>query len=162
MDASLGQAFLAQARRHLSQDFLPKIRTCVEMLSEEELWWRANQNTNSIGNLILHLCGNLRQWVNSGIGGAPDTRERDLEFSERGPIPGEELLKRLEETVREVLTVLDSADPQTLRDSRHIQVYDVTGLQAIFHVVEHFSYHTGQIIYITRLLKNTDLKFYRL
>lgn len=161
MSDAIAAAFVDQAKRHLMQDFLPKIRRCAETLSEEEVWWRGNENTNSVGNLILHLCGNVRQWIISGVGGAPDTRERPLEFAERGPIPRTELIRKLEQTLEEAVGVLDSVDARSLLQPRRIQRYDVTGVQAIFHVVEHFSYHTGQIIYITRLLKNVDLKFYQ-
>lgn len=162
MNAEAAEAFISQAKHHLTRDFLPKLRACVKLLSDEEIWWRANENTNSVGNLLLHLAGNVRQWIIAGMGTAEDTRKRDAEFSARGPIPGKELLEKLESAVTEAVAVLDSVDRTRLLEKRPIQIYDVTGLQAIFHVVEHFSYHTGQIIYITRLLKNVDLKFYRL
>ena len=156
------QRFLSQARHHLNDDYLPKIRRCLEVLSPEDVWWRAHGNTNSIGNLILHLCGNVRQWIVSGLGGEEDRRRRPAEFSRRRPLPKDQLLEMLETTVREATQVLDSLSEQDLATTRRIQVYDVTGLQAILHVVEHFAYHTGQIIYITRLRKNVDLKFYDL
>lgn len=162
MNAEAAEAFISQAKHHLTRDFLPKLRACVKLLSDEQIWWRANENTNSVGNLLLHLAGNVRQWIIAGMGTAEDTRKRDAEFSARGPIPGKELLEKLESAVTEAVAVLDSVDRTRLLEKRPIQIYDVTGLQAIFHVVEHFSYHTGQIIYITRLLKNVDLKFYRL
>lgn len=156
------EAFLQQAVHHLSQDFLPKIRKCVELLSEEELWWRPNPHCNSVGNLLLHLSGNVRQWILSGVGGQEDRRQRDREFSETGPLPAASLLQQLEDTVREAVTLLQEMEPESLLKIRRIQVYEVNGLQAIFHVVEHFSHHTGQIIYITKQLKNQDLKFYNL
>lgn len=162
MSAELAEAFVDQAKHHLIQDFLPKVGRCVELLSDEEIWWRANENTNSVGNLILHLCGNVHQWITAGLAQQPDTRQRDLEFAERGPIPGDQLMKKLDQTLNQAVRVLDSLEPDTCLRKHRIQVYDVTGLQAIFHVVEHFSYHTGQIICITRMLKNIDLKFYRL
>ena len=154
--------FLSQARHYLNDDYLPKIRRCLEVLSGEDIWWRAHENTNSIGNLVLHLCGNVRQWIVSGLGGEEDRRRRPAEFSRRRPVPREQLLEMLETTVREATRVLDSLSEADLATTRRIQVYDVTGLQAILHVVEHFAYHTGQIIYITRLRKNVDLKFYDL
>ena len=156
------QHFLSQARHHLNDDYLPKIRRCLEVLSREDVWWRAHENTNSIGNLALHLCGNVRQWIVSGLGVEEDRRRRPAEFSRREPIPKDQLLEMLETTVGEAVRVLDSLSEEDLATSRRIQVYDVTGLQAVLHVVEHFSYHTGQIIYITRLRKNVDLKFYDL
>ncbi len=162
MSDELTRAFTQQAQRHLTEDFLPKISRCLEVLSDEEIWWRAHENTNSVGNLVLHLCGNVRQWIMSGLGGQLDSRHRDREFSERGPIPGDQLIRELEKTVQEAVQVLDSLAEQALLDKQRIQIYDVTGLQAIFHVVEHFSHHTGQIIYITRMKRNVDLKFYPL
>lgn len=162
MNPEAAEAFISQAKHHLTQDFVPKLRACVKLLSDEEIWWRANENTNSVGNLLLHLAGNVRQWIIAGMGTAEDTRKRDAEFSARGPLPGKELMEKLESAVTEAVAVLDSVERTRLLEKRPIQIYDVTGLQAIFHVVEHFSYHTGQIIYITRLLKNVDLKFYRL
>ena len=156
------QHFLSQARHHLKDDYLPKIRRCLEVLSREDVWWRAHENTNSIGNLVLHLCGNVRQWIVSGLGGEEDRRRRPAEFSRRQPLPKDQLLELLETTVGEAVRVLDSLSERNLATTRRIQVYDVTGLQAVLHVVEHFAYHTGQIIYITRLRKNIDLKFYDL
>ena len=153
--------FLSQARHHLNDDYLPKIRRCLEVLSRDDVWWRAHENSNSIGNLVLHLCGNIRQWIVSGLGGEED-RRRPVEFSRRRPVPKDQLLEMLETTVQEATQVLDSLSEQDLATTRRIQVYDVTGLQAVLHVVEHFAYHTGQIIYITRLRKNVDLKFYDL
>ena len=156
------QHFLSQARHHLNDDYLPKIRHCLEVLSREDVWWRAHENTNSIGNLVLHLCGNVRQWIVSGLGGEADRRLRPAEFSRRLPLPKDQLLEMLETTVGEAVRVLDSLSEKDLATTRRIQVYDVTGLQAVLHVVEHFAYHTGQIIYITRLRRNVDLKFYDL
>ena len=154
--------FLSQARHDLNHDYLPKIRRCLEVLSREDIWWRAHENTNSIGNLILHLCGNVRQWIVSGLGGEEDRRRRSAEFSRRLPLPKSQLLEELETTVQEATQVLETLSEQDLATTRRIQVYDVTGLQAVLDVVEHFAYHTGQIIYITRLRKNIDLKFYDL
>lgn len=156
------QRFLSQARHHLNDDYLPKIRRCFEVLSGEDIWWRAHENTNSIGNLVLHMCGNVRQWIVSGLGGEEDRRLRPVEFSQRLPLPKDQLRESLETTVSEATRVLDSLSEVDLATTRRIQVYDVTGLQAVLHVVEHFAYHTGQIIYITRLRKNIDLKFYDL
>lgn len=111
---------------------------------------------------MLHLSGNARQWIVSGVGGANGVRDRPQEFAERSLIPRDELLKRLRETLIDVDEVLRRLDPATLLEQRTIQGCDVTLLQAIFHVVEHFSMHTGQIIYITKQLTATDLHFYDL
>ncbi|HJU54726.1 MAG TPA: DinB family protein [Pyrinomonadaceae bacterium] len=154
------QAFIVKARSLLGEEYLPKIERCLERLSDEEIWWRANQESNSIGNLLLHLSGNARQWIVSGVGQTADGRVRQLEFDQREVVPREELLRLVRQTLSEVDDVLARLDPAGVLESRRIQGYDVTVLEAVFHVVEHFSMHTGQIILMTKLLKASDLKFY--
>lgn len=109
---------------------------------------------------MLHLCGNARQWIVSGVGGNPDTRQRDAEFAQRETIARADLLNLLRSTVADVTSVLKQLDSATLLDRRTIQGSDVDLLEAIFHVTEHFSMHTGQIILLTKLLAATDLHFY--
>ena len=155
-----GQAFIDYARALLSTDYVPKIERCLERLSDEQAWWRAGEKSNSIGNLLRHLSGNARQWIVCGIGGAPDRRERQLEFDAREVIPRAELLDQLKRTLDEVEETLARLDPSRLLEVRHIQGCDVTVLEAVFHVVEHFSMHTGQIILITKMLASADLGFY--
>ena len=156
----LGQAFIARSRYHLKDDYLPKIERCLSLVSDQQIWWRANEQSNSIGNLLLHLSGNARQWIVSGLGGSADHRLRDTEFDERSLISKQDLLGRLKDTLAEVDTVLAEFDPAKLLDSYRIQNYDVTALEAIFHVVEHFSMHTGQIILMSKMFAEVDLEFY--
>ena len=156
----ISNAFVAQARALLSHNFLPKIERCVEQLTDEKVWWRANQESNSIGNLLLHLSGNARQWIVCGLGGAPDERERQQEFDRRDLMPRNEILARLKQTIAEVDEVLARFELAQLLAPRRIQGSVVTALEAIFHVVEHFSMHTGQIILITKMLQQQDLNFY--
>ena len=156
----VARAFIEEARSQLSAEYLPKIERCLERLGDEQVWWRPNEQSNSIGNLLLHLEGNARQWVVCGVGGAPDRRARDAEFAARERIPRADLLARLRATLSEVDGVLARLDPATLLERRRIQGLDVTGLRAVFHVVEHFSMHTGQIIQLTKLLTGGDLAFY--
>ena len=92
---AIPQAFLNRASGYLLGDYLPKIERCLEKLSDEQIWWRANEESNSIGNLILHLCGNARQWIVCGVGSAPDARNRDAEFEQRDLIPRDELVTLL-------------------------------------------------------------------
>jgi uncharacterized damage-inducible protein DinB len=160
--ARMRRLFLASAQRTLAQHDLPRIVKCLEQLSEEEIWWRPNSAANSAGNLVLHLCGNVRQWMISGLGGAKDTRKRDLEFSERGPIPRKTLVTQLRQTVREESRILARLSDESLTRNYEIQGYRVTGLDTVFRVAEHFGYHTGQIIYITKLKRAQDLKLTRL
>ena len=141
-------------------DYLPKIERCLERLTDEQIWWRPNEESNSIGNLVLHLCGNARQWIVSGVGGEADRRQRDAEFAQRELVPRDQLLSLLHSTLADVARVLRGLDPATLLERRTIQSSDVDLLEAIFHVTEHFSMHTGQIIMLTKMVTATDLRFY--
>lgn len=156
----IAQNFIRDAREYLSEHYLPKIEHCLEHLTDEQLWWRANPESNSIGNLLLHLSGNARQWIVAGVGGAPDVRERGGEFSETGPVPRAELIGRLRATVREADEVLGRLSPSELTGRRLIQGCEVSVLTAVFHVVEHFSMHTGQVLLLTKMLASRDLAFY--
>ena len=159
-DHTIAEAFIAQASEFLLGDYLPKIERCLDELNDEQIWWRANEESNSIGNLILHLCGNVRQWIVCGLGSAPDNRNRDSEFEQRDVIAREELVSLLRSTLSDAQTTLQSLDPSTLLESRKIQGNDIDILEAIFHVTEHFSMHTGQIILLTKLLTGNGLHFY--
>ena len=163
------RAFIDEARRLLAEDYLPKIERCLEVLTDEQIWWRANPDSNSVGNLLLHLAGNARQWIVAGVGGAEDARERQAEFDAGmgdgfgGPArPGApELLARLRSTLADVDAVLARLAPPALLERRRVQGLDgVLVLNAVFHVVEHFSMHAGQIILITKMLTGCDLGFY--
>ena len=158
----IGQLFITRSRYHLSQDFLPKIERCLELLRDEQIWWRANPQSNSIGNLILHLSGNVRQWIVSGLGGAADSRDRDAEFAQRDVISREDLISKLKQTMDNADATLAAFDAEKLLDRQSIQGYDVSALEAILHVVEHFSMHAGQIVFITKQLTEHDLHFYDL
>lgn len=157
---NVSQAFVDNARLLLNEEYLPKIERCLERLSSEQIWWRPNEQSNSIGNLILHLCGNARQWIVCGLGDEADKRQRQTEFDERGGMPREELLKLLKHTIADVDKVLARFDVWQLLEVYQIQGTESTALAAIFHVTEHFSMHTGQIILVTKILANLDLVFY--
>jgi uncharacterized damage-inducible protein DinB len=155
----LTHPIVAQAERVLQKVYLPRIIDCLEQLSVEQIWWRPHETVNSVGNLVLHLAGNLRQWIISGLGGAPDVRQRDLEFSERRPLPRRVLVTQLGKTVREACRVLRKLSPQDLARVVTIQKFQVTAMEAAFHVAEHFSHHAGQIILLTKILTGRDLEF---
>jgi uncharacterized damage-inducible protein DinB len=157
---SVSRAFIDHAIDFLTGEYLPKIERCLERLSDEQIWWRPNAESNSIGNLVLHLCGNARQWIVCGLGSEPDTRIRDSEFARRDPLPRAELVELLRTTLADVETVLRDLDPSVLLENRTIQGSEVDVLQAIFHVTEHFSMHAGQIFLLTKLLTASDLRFY--
>jgi hypothetical protein len=159
--SDIAPAFIEQSRKLLTDSYLPRIERAVTGLSTENVWWRANEQSNSIGNLILHLDGNLRQWLVSGIGGAPDVRDRQREFNQLDGWSGHDLVLRLRRTVEEADAVLARVDTATLLERRTIQRYDVTVIGAIYTAVEHFSMHTGQIILLAKMWKG-DLGFYDL
>ena len=155
------QVFLAKSRSLLVSDYLPKIERCLEHLTDEDVWWRPNDASNSIGNLMLHLRGNVTQWIIGGVGGQARERRRQQEFDERTQIPGKELLANLRAVVEEADEIIRGLDASTLLSRRDIQDYEVTALEAIYHVVEHFSMHTGQIILLTKARTGEDLKLWR-
>lgn len=155
----LARQFLAQARHSLGKQHLPRIVRCLKALSEDQVWWRPHATSNSVGNLVLHLAGNVRQWIVSGLGGEQDRRERDKEFSELGPLPRRTLIRRLESTVSAADRVLAKLSSTDLAREYSIQGFQVTGLSAVAHVTEHFAHHTGQIIYATKLQLGVDLGF---
>jgi len=157
----IGRQFIERSRYHFAEDFLPKIERCLGLLTDEQVWWRPNPQSNSIGNLLLHLNGNVRQWIVCGLGGAPDARNRDAEFAERSLVPRAQLLLILRTTLGEADAALSRLDPEKLLEAKKIQGLDVSALAAILHVVEHFSMHTGQILFLTKMLTGTDLGFYR-
>jgi Protein of unknown function (DUF1572) len=147
----LVSAVTAAACRALTKG-ADQIKHCLGQLSDEQVWWRPAESMNSIGNLILHLCGNVRQWIVAGIGGESFMRQRPLEFAERGPIPKSELLRRLDQVLAEAHEALGKASTPDLLRNRIIQGFDVTGVQAIFDSVPHFTGHTQEITHMTRFL----------
>lgn len=151
--------FLKLAEHSLRRHHLPRIERCLEMLSSEQIWWRPNESSNSAGNLALHLAGNVRQWIVAGLGGEVDARQRDLEFSERGPMPRIRLVRTLRSAVLDACKVLRRLTPADLSARYSIQKLPVTGINAVLHVVEHFAFHSGQIIFITKQLECRDLRF---
>jgi uncharacterized damage-inducible protein DinB len=159
MDTDLVQQFLSHSVHKLEQ-YDGRIETCLGKLTEEQVWARGGGNENAVGNLVLHLCGNVRQWIVSGVGGQPDARERDREFSTQGGVPIAELTARLRTVVGEAAGVIGSVKAERLSERLTIQGYDASVMEAIYHVVEHFSMHTGQIIFATKMLTGEDLGFY--
>lgn len=163
-----GIAFVRHARFRLRDDYLVKIRRSVEKLSDEQIWTRLNDDSNSIGNLMLHLGGNLRQWIVSGVGGAADARVRSAEFAARGSMSGSELIGLLDATVTEADGVLAGLIEQmtathsdaALQRTIAPQGYDQTVLDAVFHVVEHFSQHTGQVMMLAKWQTGKALSLY--
>jgi hypothetical protein len=160
-EPSLTALFLDFSRGKLLEQYWPRLRGCVESLTDEQVWWRPNEASNSIGNLILHLNGNVRQWLVSSFNRLEDTRDRPAEFSERRVIPAAALLEKLGATMQDASEVLARLTEADLLTTFQIQGYTVNGLRAVYQVVEHFGMHYGQIVFITKLVRADDLGFYR-
>ena len=163
MDPSneLRNTFIAFSRHKLIREIWPRLCSCLDQLSDEQIWWRPNEASNSIGNLLLHLNGNVRQWLLQALGGVENVRDRDSEFRQRAVISVSELRATLDTTLREVDAVLDRLSVQDLLQKHEIQVCsDIPAMDAIYHVVEHFAMHYGQILYISKLVRGEDLRFY--
>ncbi len=159
MSAAVGRMFLDFSARKLAQ-LNSRVADCLSRLDEDAIWKRGGETGNAIGNLVLHLTGNVRQWILSGVGGSHDTRHRDREFAAQGGVSKADLLARLDGAMSEATGILESLAPERLADPIKPQGYEVTVLKAIYHVVEHFSQHTGQIIFATKLATGQDLGYY--
>lgn len=155
--------FLTLSADQLRQ-LMGRVDTCVEKLTPDQIWARGSESQNAVGNLLLHLDGNLRQWILQGVGGHPGTRDRDGEFAagvtaDHGPAAGE-LSGRLRATVEEAASLIGALPPPRLLERLTIQGYEVTVLGAIYHVVEHFAGHAFQIMFMTKQFTGADLGFY--
>jgi uncharacterized damage-inducible protein DinB len=157
-DSSIGAAYLSECRATL-ESALKKIEHCLDQLSDADLHWRQHASHNSIQNVLLHLCGNLRQWILHGVGGEPDIRDRPGEFADRAEHAKPELTAQLRETVAKCDRVLAALPPEALLERRRIQGFDTTVLAAILDTVSHFVGHQHQIVYITRLRRGDAYRF---
>lgn len=142
------------------EECFPRIHQCLDELSVEEIWHKPNENSNSIGNLVLHVCGNLRQYFLNGIANQEDIRNRTLEFEERGPLSVDVLKSKMHGLIKDIEPVLQGISPETLVLEKEVQGFRMSVISILVHVTEHLSYHTGQIAFYTKLIKNVDLKFY--
>jgi uncharacterized damage-inducible protein DinB len=154
------EAFLIYSVEKLRQ-YADRICACLDKLTPEQVWARGSENENAVGNLVLHLAGNVRQWIGFGIAGQENIRDRDSEFAARGDAGSGELGALLRGAVDEAIAVIGALTPERLAETTNIQGYDVTVLQAVYHVVEHFSHHAGQILFATKMLTVDGLGFYR-
>ncbi len=159
MIAAISKEFIEQCIYRMNEN-TKRVMTCLEEIDEEDVWKSANENSNSIGNLILHLCGNIRQYIISALGAREDTRVRDEEFSARSGPTKTELMNQLQGTVLQATVTLKEIDDHRLIKIYSVQGFQLSGVGIIIHVTEHCSYHTGQIAFWTKLLKNKDLRFY--
>jgi hypothetical protein len=160
-DKDLATLFLDFSRKKLFGQYWPRLKECVAPLTTEQVWWRPNEASNSIGNLILHLNGNVGQWLVASFNKDEDKRDRPAEFAAKEGATAAELLTRLGATLDAVAAVLERLTVEELLAPYEIQGYHVHGLDAVYQAVEHFGLHYGQIVYITKCLTGKDLGFYR-
>jgi hypothetical protein len=156
----LATLFLSFSRRKLLDQYWPRMKECVAPLTEEQVWWRPNEASNSIGNLMLHLNGNVGQWLVASFNKDEDKRNRPAEFAAKEGATAAELVTKLGATLDAAGKVLDRLTVEELLAPYEVQGYHVRGLDAVYQVVEHFGLHYGQIVYITKLLTQKDLGFY--
>jgi len=150
--------FIAESRSFFSSEYLPKLRRCLEILTDEDVWWCPDERSNSIGNLLLHVEGSTRTWILSVAGDSHQPRNRQQEFDEREQIPRAQLIARLEKTLADADEVLARLDSEVLLQLRKSPWDEVTVLRAVYHAVEHFSMHTGQILMLTKMRAREELK----
>jgi uncharacterized damage-inducible protein DinB len=152
--------FLNAARHFLADEYRVKLRTAVQAIPPDRLWWRPNEESNSAGNLLVHLAGNLGQWMLAGVGGRPSTRNRAAEFAARDGADAATLLADLERVLDDVDAVLRGITHERLLERCAIQGREITVLDAVFHVTEHFSTHLGQIILLAKMAAPGRVRFY--
>ena len=157
---ALCDSLLSETRRRLFEESIPRAKKCLNWLTEEQIWHRPNEHSNSMGNLILHLQGNVYQWIMSGLGGQEDVRQRNSEFEEKGPLPTAQLIAILDQLQKDTEAVLQTITPEMLLQSYEVQGFQETGMAILIHVVEHFSYHVGQMTYVVKATQNMDTGYY--
>ena len=140
--------------------YLDRIETCVGKVTPEQVWARQSENENAMGNLILHLDGNIRQWIIGGVGGEVDIRDRNAEFDARGGSLPDQLRARLRATIEQAVAIVRNVPPERLTERIHPQGYDASVLEAIYQVVQHLAGHAFQIMLLTKVHTSQDLGFF--
>jgi uncharacterized damage-inducible protein DinB len=153
----LSKTALEAIRSRITRIIPAQIRSCVEELSEEQLWWRPNEQANSVGNLVLHVSGSMRHYLSNRVGGIEYERNRPAEFAERGPVPKQQLLATFDETILQAGQVLDAFDTSRFLDGTDEPNYVPTVFDLIFNIAIHLATHAGQIVYVTKMLKEGSL-----
>lgn len=160
MAAPLTQLLIRETKRRLYDESFERIRICLNKLDEQQIWFRPNETSNSVGNLVLHLIGNARQWIVATLDYRPDVRQRAAEFAARGSHDRARLLAQLDELEQDLDPVLNQLTAIDLADQYSVQGFTEHGISILVHVIEHFSYHVGQITYITKMLTDSETGYY--
>lgn len=156
--SDISTLFLSKSREYLTESYLPKIERALNAMSDDDMWWRPNEASNSIANLLLHMTGSIRYWVASVAGGAPSDRVREQEFKARAGQSRQELIDELAKAVRQADEVLAQLTEAQLLKTREDGEKAMTVLHAVYHGVEHFSMHTGQVLQLVKIRQGVDLK----
>ena len=151
--------FLSQIEYRIDES-LRFIERCFDQLSQEQCWQKPNSEMNTIGNLILHLCGNIRQYAISSLGQQTDSRDRDAEFAHVSTMTKSELIQKIQDTVSEAKQIMKTVSEEELGRERVVQGFTMSGIGILIHITEHLSYHTGQIAWMTKFYQEKDLGFY--
>jgi hypothetical protein len=146
-------AFLDELKDRLLRMYPEQIRACLDELTDEELWWRPNEQTNSVGNLLLHLSGNVNHYLGRGVAGSGYMRNRKAEFNEKGPIPRDELVPRWESSLETASQAFDSLTPERLLETAELGRESQAIVRLLVAVTTHYNSHVGQIVYVTKMLK---------
>lgn len=160
MESKVTELLRSEVKRRMFEECGPRIRQCVTQLTDSQIWYRPNEESNSIGNLVLHLSGNIRQWICAGLGKEPDIRRRQTEFDAKEGLTGTELLEIFEAVLNDSRKVIDQLPYEAFVSMHDVQTFYENGVSILVHVTEHLSYHTGQIAYITKMLLGKPLDFY--
>jgi len=153
MANEIGTTALDALRVRITKVFPAQIRTCLDQLSDEEIWSRPNESTNSIGNIVLHIAGSLDHYLNRNLGGLAFTRDRDAEFAERRRIPRNELRARFDEMVRHAEQTFASLTPERLGEPSPEPKMHRLVIEDLINIVAHLANHTGQIVWITKMFR---------
>lgn len=160
MDQQMLRALTRIAERHFLDEGMRRVDICLSALGEDQIWYQPNRSSNSVGIILTHLIGNIRQYLVSGLGNVPDTRERDREFDDSPRLSKSQLRQQLSATLEQAIAVLEQLHPENIREPYHVQGFSLSVLELVIHVMEHFSYHIGQIAYITKMLSDQQTGFY--
>ncbi|NND05120.1 MAG: DUF1572 family protein [Saprospiraceae bacterium] len=154
------QLLITEVDRRLIQECQKRTLHCLDQLTEEQIWHKPNKHSNSMGNLVLHLCGNIKQWLHATLGNVEDNRQRQAEFDERGPISRDVLKQMVISLMQESARVLHSLTAEDLLKRYRVQGFEESGVAILVHVTEHFSYHVGQLTYYVKAVKDMDMGYY--
>jgi uncharacterized damage-inducible protein DinB len=152
-DENFEQVVLDALQSRITKILPVQILACVEELSEEQLWWRPNEESNSVGNLVLHLSGSMRHYVAKTVGGVDYERNRKVEFTERRNLPKEEVVSLFKETIAQITEVFEGFDTRRFLEATPEPAYNATIFNLLFNVAVHLATHTGQIVFVTKMLK---------